>query len=137
MEEKIGDRIRKKRIEKGMTLEQLANFLDVGHQAVSKYEKGVVTNIPLERIEALAKALGTTTEYLINGNKTRNFIQNQNELELLTEEQKAQLDSYLQANTIMYFDGHKNTTEDLEEIKQSLTEVFIHILKKQGKLNKK
>lgn len=67
MNEKIGDRIKQLREKNGYTTVELGKIIGVYGTAISKYELGQVTNIPLKRIEALAKALGTTTEYLING----------------------------------------------------------------------
>ena len=54
----IGDRIKKYRIECGYTQQEVASKLGSTAQAVSKYESGVVTNIPLDKIEALADLFG-------------------------------------------------------------------------------
>ena len=62
---KIGERIKSKRIELGYTLEEVANFLKITRQTVQKYESGVVTNIPSDKIEALATLLKTTPSYLM------------------------------------------------------------------------
>lgn len=59
------DRIRQLRESKGLTQEELAKRLNTTKQTISKYEKGIVTNIPSDRIEALAKILGTTPEYIL------------------------------------------------------------------------
>jgi len=64
-----GDRIRKLRIEKKITQEEMASRLNTTKQTISKYEKGIVTNIPSDRIEAMAKLLGTTPEYILGWEK--------------------------------------------------------------------
>lgn len=61
----IGERIAKRRKEKHMTLKELGNAIGVECSAVSKYEKGRVPNIPPKRIEAIARALDTTADYLV------------------------------------------------------------------------
>lgn len=60
----VGDRIRMMRRRAGLTLEDVAKHLGIGKQAVYKYEKGTVTNIPLDNIEKMAEIFGTTPEYL-------------------------------------------------------------------------
>lgn len=60
-----GDRIRQLREEKKLTQEELARLLDTKRQTISKYEKGIVTNIPSDRIEAMARILDTTPEYIL------------------------------------------------------------------------
>ena len=49
----------------GMTTEELGKAIGVERSAITKYEKGRVTNIPPERIEALAAALDVTHGYLM------------------------------------------------------------------------
>lgn len=60
-----GDRIRRLREQKKLTQEELARLLDTKRQTISKYEKGIVTNIPSDRIEAMARILETTPEYIL------------------------------------------------------------------------
>ena len=50
----IGERIREARTTKGLTQEQLAEQVHVTKQAVYKYETGIVTNIPLDKLESIA-----------------------------------------------------------------------------------
>lgn len=62
---KIGERIRARREELGLTLENVAAALGVHRSTVMRYENGSTQRIPLSTIEKLAAALGTTTEYLM------------------------------------------------------------------------
>lgn len=61
----IGERISNVRISKGFSLTELASIVDVSKQTLYKYEKGIVTNIPLNKIECIAKALNITPAYLM------------------------------------------------------------------------
>lgn len=61
----LGERIRSARLNMGMTTEKLGKAIGVERSAITKYEKGRVTNIPPERIEALAAALEVTPGYLM------------------------------------------------------------------------
>ena len=62
-----GNRIRELRLLHHLTLDDVARHLNVGRQAIYKYEQGTVTNIPLENLEKMARLFGTTPEYLAGG----------------------------------------------------------------------
>lgn len=63
--DKLGDRICALRKKNGLTQFELAEKLNTRKQTIGKYETGIITNIPLSRIQELAKALDTTPEYLL------------------------------------------------------------------------
>jgi repressor LexA len=60
-----GERIRELRKEKGITQSEMAKLLHTTKQTISKYEKGIVTNIPSDRVEEMARILETTPEYIL------------------------------------------------------------------------
>lgn len=53
-----------------MTQEELAKYIDSTKQTIYKYENNIVTNIPSDKIEKIAEALGTTPFYLMGWNDT-------------------------------------------------------------------
>lgn len=53
----INENIKKLRKERGMTLEELGKAAGVSKQTVQKYEKGLISNIPYDKIVLLAGAL--------------------------------------------------------------------------------
>lgn len=61
----IGKTIKEKRHEKGMTLEDVAKKMNISRQTLSRYENNIITNIPADRIEQLAKVLNCTPAYLM------------------------------------------------------------------------
>lgn len=69
----LGEKIKKIRKAKGLSLEQLAELVGTSRQTVHRYENGTITNIPHERVEALAKALGTTPARLMGWDKEERF----------------------------------------------------------------
>ena len=62
---KLGERIRFLREEVGMTQTALADAAGTTKQSIYKYETGIVTNIPSDKVEAIAVALQTTPAYLM------------------------------------------------------------------------
>lgn len=61
----IGENIKKKRLARNLTLEELANFIGTSKQTIQRYESGVISNIPSDKIELIAKYLNTTPAYLM------------------------------------------------------------------------
>lgn len=61
----VGERIRALRKREGISQTDLAQRMGVIKQTLYKYETGIVTNIPSEKIEAAAEALGVTPAYLM------------------------------------------------------------------------
>ncbi|ENY93453.1 hypothetical protein HMPREF1093_03529 [Hungatella hathewayi 12489931] len=61
----IGERIRTFREKSEMTQTELAQKIGSTKQTVYKYENGVVTNIPYDKLILLAKALETTPAVLM------------------------------------------------------------------------
>lgn len=55
--ETVGSRIKKARENVGISQEQLGKMCGTTKQTIFKYETGVVTNIPMDRLAAIANAL--------------------------------------------------------------------------------
>lgn len=64
----IGEKIKKLRLEKGISQEELAKILNTTKQAVYKYESNVVTNIPISKIQILANFFEVSPAYLTGWN---------------------------------------------------------------------
>lgn len=64
-----GETIRRLRTARGMTLEELARAVGTTLQNIHKYEQGIVTNIPLEKIEKIAAALETDPSEIVGWKK--------------------------------------------------------------------
>lgn len=61
----IGDRIKGLREDSKITQEQLAKYIKSTKQTIYKYENNIITNIPSDKIEKIAKALNSTPAYLM------------------------------------------------------------------------
>lgn len=67
------ERIRQARLNANLTLEELAEKCQTTKQTIYKYEQGIVTNIPTDRIEQIASATGCSPEYLMGWGNTTTF----------------------------------------------------------------
>lgn len=61
----IGKRIKSLRLSQRLTQEELANKIGVATQTIYKYENEIVTNIPSDRLESIAGALGVSPSYIM------------------------------------------------------------------------
>ena len=61
----VGERIKKLREEKGISQTDLAIKIGESKQTLYKYETGKITNIPSDKIELLADALGCSPAFLM------------------------------------------------------------------------
>lgn len=66
----IGNKIRELREAANMTQTELAEKLHTTKQTIHKYENNIVLNIPMNKLELIAKALNTTPAYLMGWEDT-------------------------------------------------------------------
>lgn len=62
----LSDNLRDKRIEQGLTMEELAIRVGLTRQAIDRYERNLAKPQP-EVLVALAQSLNTTAEWLVIG----------------------------------------------------------------------
>ena len=65
----LSKNIKKLRKERKMTLDELAAKIGTSKQTIHRYENGIITNIPSEKVEQLATALGVTPSELMGWNE--------------------------------------------------------------------
>ncbi len=84
----IGQKIKEARLKKGMTQEELGNFVGLQKSAIAKYENGRVVNIKRSTLQKLAIALDLKgSDLIIEGNEKKSIIDDG-----LTENQRKLID---------------------------------------------
>ena len=63
--EQMADRIKRLRLQHGLTQEELGNIIGVQKSAIRKYESGAVQNIKRTSIKKLADYFGVSPSYLL------------------------------------------------------------------------
>ena len=101
----LGEKIKARRIKLGMSVQQLANLINVDRVTVYRYEKGEVDNVSINVLKPLAKALKTSIRYLLDDDS-----------EYATP---VGLDEVLENNAVM-FDGEELTEEEKQQVKQMI-----------------
>lgn len=86
----VGIRIKEKREAMDMTQEELGRLCGTTKQTIFKYESGVVTNIPLSRLEKIADALGVSQAYLMGWEEPQEETRAETYQRIMKEEAAAQ-----------------------------------------------
>lgn len=86
-----GERIKNYREQKGISQTDLADMVGTTKQTIFKYENNIVTNIPSDKVEKIAAALGVSPADLLGWEKRSTSI-------TLTLEEKDLIRAYRQAS---------------------------------------
>lgn len=70
----VGKRIKERRNELHMSVDEMAVKLNKNRATIYRYEKGDIENLPIDILEPLAKALDTTPQYLMGWDGIRNWL---------------------------------------------------------------
>lgn len=121
----IGARIKAVRKEKNMTLLELANKVGLSEGTVQRYEAGNISNVAISTLDSFAKALGTSTAYLMGWNKQDNDLE-------LTASDEREIESDLEdmmnsVSSAAYEDGAD--IEDIEAFTATINAAMIQAKK--------
>ena len=125
----IGERIKKIRKQKKLTLVELGEKIGLKKSTISRYEKNDI-NIPSDKLEKIAHALNVSPQYLLGFEEVQNDI----DTSMLSDSQLKELNLILSTNNIMFFKGNKSSKESYEMLKNSITKVYINMLKDNNEL---
>ena len=76
----VGERIRARRIELGMTQADLAKRIGTTYQAISKYENDSIDTIPTKKLSLIAYELGVSPMYLLGMTEDKESISDMGDL---------------------------------------------------------
>lgn len=71
----VGNRLKALRLAKGYTQEDVGKIISRPPQNIYKYEKGVITNIPLDIIQQLADLYGVSPAYICGWTDSKSDIE--------------------------------------------------------------
>lgn len=114
----IGKNIRNARLLKGITMDELINILRVNYgfsitqPTLSKYENGVVKNIPEEILAKIASALDVSIEYLLNNTQFKSEDNNSKIIIKLINNTK---DKQIKWNNLMFTEYLENNQKIIIE----------------------
>lgn len=129
--ESMGERIKNRRKELGLSQEELAEKLGYKSKtSISKIEQDI-TDLPLSKVAKFAEILKTTPGYILGTDETDAQIQ------MLPTRERLQLEELMQQNA-MFFNDETVSDEDKEKFLSALQEAFYEVkfIKQQERKNK-
>lgn len=96
-----GKRIKRLRKAEGLTQVQLAERIGVTKQNLYKYENGIITNIPTDKIEKIAEVFGSSPAYIMGWSEIpyeKEGLSNAVGLPSLDDDEKELLSNYSTLN---------------------------------------
>ena len=86
----FAERLKELRTENGLSLGDIASYLNVKNPTIYKYEHGIITNIPPEKVHKLAILFGVTRPYLMGWSDERTAAPSDN-LEIVADKLRTPL----------------------------------------------
>ena len=124
----IGERIKQKRLEQGLSLDQLADKMGYKSKtSVFRAEQGM-TDLPLSKVKEFAKVLKTTPSYLMGWEDDEGNLN----IETLPKKEKLNYQEFMEQSKF-FFNDENVSEEDKELFFKSLQEIFLDSLKRTKK----
>ena len=109
----LNDNIKAARMNSGKTLEEVSLLVGVSRQTIQKYESGVISNIPSDKIEKLADVFNTSPAYLMGWNEPENMQKSDD------TNQKAKIKSHTLGNDNQPYFLNDEAREIAEELSKN------------------
>lgn len=100
-----GERIKYFREQQGLTQTELADYVGTTKQTIFKYENGIVTNIPSDKIEKISAALHITPADIFGWKASPSVVLTTEEKDLINAYRAASPDTRLAVRNVL---GIKN-----------------------------
>ncbi|WP_063779771.1 helix-turn-helix domain-containing protein [Paenibacillus sp. FSL P4-0081] len=114
-----GSNLKKRRIELGLTLEEVGNIVGVGKSTVRKWETGSIENMKRDKIALLAKALQTTPLFImgVEETETSNIVEfNDFEIKLIEKYRELDEKGKHTVNTVLNMEYNRLRKSHLEVV---------------------
>lgn len=112
----VGKMINKLRKNSNMTQQELADKLNIKHQTIQKYEKGIIINIPIPTLKQIAAIFNISLYELLDPDITFDFSDNKRK-------------EYLRNILLHFFEEITISNEDKEELLSFCQKAYFKFLK--------
>lgn len=109
---RVGERIRNRRLELGLSVDDLAQKLGKNRATVYRYENNDIENMPTSVIEPLSIALQTTPAYLMGWNEKEKEIRPSN----IQDELAKFIDRLDPSTGLAFFNGETEMDQETREL---------------------
>ena len=112
----VGEVINRLRRNNNMTQQELAGKLNIKHQTIQKYEKGIIINIPIPTLKQIATIFNVSLYELLDPDTTFDFSDNKKK-------------EYLRNILLHFFEEITISNEDKEELLSFCQKAYFKFLK--------
>ena len=112
----VGEVINRLRRNNNMTQQELAGKLNIKHQTIQKYEKGIIINIPIPTLKQIATIFNVSLYELLDPDTTFDFSDNKKK-------------EYLRNILLHFFEETTISNEDKEELLNFCQKAYFKFLK--------
>ncbi len=125
----IGERLKKKRKELGISVESIAEQLGVSYTTVYRYEASSITKIPVETFDKLCKILGVTPAELMGNSEDASDLEKEDVSKLPNQFENPQeaIEFILKTPTLAAFGGYDPSQMDEATIVEFANELLGHL----------
>lgn len=142
-----GDRIKNLRINNKMTLEEVGEKIGVSKQTLYKYENNIITNIPSDKIEGLAKVFNISPAVIMGWDKdeqstkknpnaqtsTNMPVNNSKDERDIQKRLQSILDDLDSSAALSFYNGDQEMDEDTKNLLRISLENSIRLAKERAK----
>ena len=125
----IGERLKKRRKELGISVESIAEQLGVSYTTVYRYEASSITKIPVETFDKLCKILGVTPAELMGNSEDASDSEREDVSKLPNHFENPQeaIEFILKTPTLAAFGGYDPSQMDEATIVEFANELLGHL----------
>ena len=125
------NKLKERRLELGLTLDEVAKKVGVSKATVSRWETGEIENMRRDRIAALAKVLKVDPNFILEIDFNKN-----DPISQLSKKEKFEYDKFMESATY-FFNDETVSDEDKKKFSDALQNAFVTALMQKNKKKKK
>ena len=122
------EKIKQRRKELNLSLEEIANYVGVSKATVSRWETGAISNMKTDKIQKLAEILKVNPNFIIGYDPTppKPTV----DTSMLTEAELAEFEKITGVNQQLFFNGVEND-HDMDVFKEAVLNIILGNRKKE------
>lgn len=125
----IKEKIKQRRKDLNLSLEEIANYVGVSKATVSRWETGAISNMRADKIQKLAEILKVNPNFIIGHETTPTPQKPRVDTSMLTEAELAEFEKITGVNQQLFFNGVEND-HDMDVFKEAVLNIILANRKK-------
>ena len=120
----IKEKIKQRRKDLNLSLEEIANYVGVSKATVSRWETGAISNMRADKIQKLAEILKVNPNFIIGHETTPTPPKPTVDTSMLTEAELAEFEKITGVNQQLFFNGVEND-HDMDVFKEAVLNIIL------------